>query len=124
MSEISLTETFKIAENDHGYSFGVGRLGDRWTGFAVGDCGNGEQMMFFLPGIAEDYQLGLTDREKVVKLVGAIAQAPEHGYGGIARWFVSEDLRGKPEDFRCAKCDEIGCPGECDDFDPFDEEAA
>lgn len=35
-SEIAITEPLKIGENDHGYWFGIGRLGERWAGFAVG----------------------------------------------------------------------------------------
>jgi hypothetical protein len=72
------------------------------------------------PAISEDYQLGLTDRELVIKLTGAIAQSVEHGYGGIARWFIPEELRGAPEDFTCERCETVGCRGTCESEDYFD----
>jgi len=112
MSGLELTDILKIGENDHGYSFAVGKLGGRWVGFAVGDLGEGKQGMFFLPGISEEYELGLTDRELAIRMTGAVAQSPEHGYGGIERWFVVEELRGRPEDFQCAECGEIACSGD------------
>lgn len=37
----------------------------------------------------------------------------EWGYGPVQRWFVHQDLRGRPEDFRCAECEEVGCRGQC-----------
>lgn len=113
MSTIQVEDAFKVGENDHGYYFGVGRVGGRWVGFAVGDAGESGQMMFLLPGISEDYHLGLLDRDRAIRMTGAIAQSPEHGYGGISRWFVEESLRGKPEDFRCEDCQEVGCSGDC-----------
>jgi hypothetical protein len=69
-----------------------------------------------LPLIEDDRnELGTRDKEKAILMTGAIAQAREHAYGGIARWFVEEELRGKPEDFRCANCQVIGCRGDCFD---------
>jgi len=104
-----LQDVFKIGENDYGYWFGVARMNDRWVGFAFGD-----NCIFFLPGVHECHELGLLDRDMAIKLTGANAQALENGYGGISRWFVDESLRGRPEDFRCPLCEEMGCQGECD----------
>jgi hypothetical protein len=118
-AEIRITDQQLIGENDHGYRFLVGKIGDRWVGFADGDLGDGKRMLFMFPAISEDYQMGLLDRELVIKLTGAIAQSVEHGYGGIARWFVPEELRGKPEDFTCEHCESVGCRGSCEREDYF-----
>lgn len=112
MSESGITEVLKIGDNSHGYWFGVGKYGSRWVGFAVSVVGEGRTGIFFLPGISEDYQLGLSDREKCIRMTGAVAQSPEHGYGGIERWYIGEELRGTPEEFRCAECGEFGCSGD------------
>lgn len=120
MSEAwAFDEVYKIGENDWGYWFGIGLLKDRWTGFAVGtwkDDKGEHQMMFFFPEIADDLVMGKTDRDLVIKLTGAIAQSVEHAYGGVSRWFVPEDLRGKPEDFICEVCSSVGCDKERHDF--------
>jgi hypothetical protein len=112
MSELKLNDPFIIGYNDHGYMFGVARVGERWVGFALAALSNGRDGMFLLPGISSDHRLGLADRERAIRMVGAVASAPEHGYGGIERWFVGEELRGKPDDFRCVECGEVGCSGE------------
>lgn len=114
---ISITNAMLIGENDHGYRFGVGQIGERWIGFAASDVG-----LFFFPGIAEDYLLGLLDRALVIKLTGAIARDVEQGYGGIARWFVPEELRGNPEDFRCENCQQVACDKQCYEYDFWEEE--
>lgn len=102
---MELTERVEVGENNHGYRFAVGKIaGDRWIGFADSDVG-----AFVLPGMSEEYEMGLADRDRAIKLTGAIAQSAEHGYGGIARWFVDESLRGKPEDFTCS--DQGDVPG-------------
>lgn len=119
MSQIQITDRFDIGENDHGYKFAVGKIGERWVGFADGALENGDRMYFMFPAISEDYQMGLTDRDLVIKMTGAIAQSVEHGYGGVARWFVPEDLRGKPEDFTCEHCESVGCRGTCESEDYF-----
>lgn len=117
--EIQITERFDIGENDHGYKFTVGKIGDRWVGFADGDLGRSKRALFMFPAISQDYQIGLMDRELVIKLTGAIAQSVEHGYGGIARWFVPEELRGSPRDFTCEYCESVGCRGSCEREDYF-----
>jgi hypothetical protein len=98
-----------------GYRFAVGKISGRWVGFADSDVG-----AFIFPTISEGHLCGISDRDRAIRLTGAIAQSFEHGYGGVDRWFVGEDLRGKPEDFRCAKCEEIGCVGECEEW--FEDE--
>ena len=116
---LQLKETMIVAENRHGYQFGIGLVGDRWIGFA-----RGAEMLFVFPAIADDFQLGLLDKQRVIKLTVAIACDPDGGYGGIDQWFVTYDLRGHPDDFRCPYCARVGCQGECrDDFDyHFDDE--
>jgi hypothetical protein len=111
-----IRDVIKIGENDHGYWFGVGVLEGRWIGFAVGEIGDGNEMVFWFPQVAEGHLIGLADRDKTIKLTSAIAQSPEQAYGGIKRWFIPEELRGIPDDWRCANCGEVGCPGDCHDF--------
>lgn len=116
-NQIQITDRLDIGENDHGYKFAVGKIGDRWVGFADGKLDDGNRMFFLFPEISEDYQMGLTDRDGVIKLTGAIAQSVEHGYGGIARWFIPEELRGDPKDFTCERCESVGCRGGCEQED-------
>jgi hypothetical protein len=111
---IQITDRFEIGENDHGYRFAIGKMGDRWIGFADGDLGNGKRVLFMFPHISENYQMGMADRDLVIKLTGAIAESLEHGYGGIERWFIPDELRGKPEDFTCEYCEGVGCRGTCE----------
>jgi len=106
--ELVLEDALPIGENEIGYSFLVARIGDRWIGFADSSVG-----MFLLPGVREGQYIGVKDKKEAILLSGAIAQSIEHGYGGVDEWFVPEDLRGKPEDYRCKTCSEIGCKGYC-----------
>jgi hypothetical protein len=90
MTNLHLRDVFLIGEND-AYIFGVGRVGDRWIGFAtdgsyarrVRDAFGAEglpadaSMLFVFPQIAEGYQMGILDRECCVLLTGAIAEDPE-----------------------------------------------
>ncbi len=119
---LTFSETLMIGSNEHGYSFGVGLLSDRWLGFSIGDDGNVLPMLFVMPEISEDFQLGIPDRDRCIRMAGAIAQDPERNYGGISTWLVAEDLRGDPEDFRCPLCREVCCGG-CEDYygDDFQE---
>lgn len=116
MNELNLSDVTKIGENNHGYEFMVGLLGGRWVGFAIGSENGVRIGLFFLPNIQEDFQLGVKDKTLAILLTGAIAQSAEYSYGGVARWFVGEDLRGDPEAFRCANCGSVGCDGKrCQD---------
>jgi hypothetical protein len=73
--------------------------------------------------VADGYDLGLLDRDRAIRMTGAVAQDVEASYGGVDRWFVAEALRGKPEDFRCAHCERVGCNGrECQDWDDPQED--
>jgi hypothetical protein len=120
--EFVFSETLVIGDNDH-YKFGVGLCGDRWCGFALGEPEDNNRMLFVFPGVAQDFQLGLPDRDKAILMTGAIAQEPDSMYGGILRWFVQDDLRGDPNTIeRCQDCGEIGCQGDCSFFDPFADE--
>lgn len=121
MSDLKLDDGVVIADNEH-YQFCVARNGERWVGFAIGKTTGGQSMMFFFPEIAEGYRLGLASREEAIRMTAAIAQDPGHSFGGVGRWFIPEELRASPEDYRCRDCDEVGCRGECrDDVWPDDE---
>lgn len=115
MSEIEITNQLLVGANAS-YSFRVGQVGKRWVGFAFGGG-----MIFFFPAISEGHQLGILDKDKATRLTGAIAEDENSGYGGIDRWSVPEELRGKPDDFRCKVCDEVGCSADHsqDDFDEY-----
>jgi hypothetical protein len=114
---IKIEEQVLVGSNRHGYTFAVGRLGDRWVGYA-----GGGGMLFILPGMSEDHELGLTDRDEAIRRVGACALDGGQGYGGIDEWHVPEDLRGDPDAYRCAVCDEVCCDEDhadlCDDWEP------
>lgn len=121
MSEpLAFEEILSIGTNAHGYSFAVGRVGERWIGFAAGRVAPAPHSagIFVFSELSEDYVLGLKDRDEAIRYTGALAQDPEQGYGGITRWHVPEALRGDPEALRCTKCGEIHPRSEpCDDFD-------
>ena len=114
-----LSETVLVGENDYGYQFAVGRHGDSWVGFAVGTTEAG-RMLFLFPEISSGVVMGIGSRDEAIRMVGAIAEDPEHGYGGIDRWFVNESLRGTPDEYRCADCGEVGCNGEECHYCDFD----
>lgn len=110
---MEISERIEVGENKLGYQFAVAAIPDggggvRWIGFADSNVG-----AFLFTQISENYVVGIPDKERAIKLTGAIAQSIEHGYGGVDTWHVGESLRGKPEDFRCAECREIGCRGDC-----------
>lgn len=128
--QLDLTDVFFIGEND-AYRFGIGRLGDRWVGFAQeGQASERSRrafrsegmdvapgMLFFFPEVSEGFELGVADRQHAILLTGALAQDPENCYGGVEKWHVPEGLRGDPENFRCQHCDRVGCDGsECLDY--------
>jgi hypothetical protein len=108
---LSFEEEFLVGSNPHGYSFYVGRLDDRWLGYAIGAA-----MVFVFPGISTDHRIGVADRDEAIRRLGAIAQDPASGYGGIKAWFVEEALRGDPVAYRCKVCGEVCC-GEDHDAD-------
>lgn len=115
---MEIGERVEVGENSHGYTFAVGSIPDedggvRWIGFAEGDTGEG-RFTFIFPDVREGHVMGVKGRDHAIKLVGAIAQSPEHGHGGVERWFVDESLRGKPEDFACENCWGVACPGDCE----------
>lgn len=118
--ETGFTNITVIGENDHGYRFAAGKLGDRWYGFVAGKISESKGMAFILPGCSEDeidHLLPEISEEKdvmemIIKRVGAVAAHYEHGYGGIARWFVEESLRGTVEEFLCPECDSVACSPE------------
>ena len=143
MHQIEITDTVAIGHNDRGYYFWVGQVGSRWIGFAsespevlrakrafgADGLGVDPSMLFLFPEVSDGYDMGLRDRDKAIRLTGAVAQAPESAYGGIDHWHVPEALRGQPDDFRCAWCDRVGCDGvACQEdgfnYDPFAEDGA
>jgi hypothetical protein len=108
--DAELLDPLVIGDNDLGYTFVVGRLDDRWLGGAIG-----AGMLFVFPEITVGCYLGVSDRETAIRMTSAIAQDPEHGYGGITRWRVDPRLRAAPDDFRCRHCGEVCCDGSCRD---------
>ena len=122
MADLTFSDIFVIAENDH-YRFVIARCGDRWFGGAMESLAAQEAreafaseclpvqppMMFIFAQVSEGFEFGVQDRNRAIMLVGAIAQDEESSYGEVDRWFVPEGQRGKPEAFRCERCGEIGC---------------
>ncbi len=117
MDPIRIDEQIEVGRNEWGYSFAVGRVLDRWLGYAIGGGG-----IFFFAGVADGPLLGLIDRDEAIRRVGAIARDDAQGFGGVAAWSVPEDLRGDPERYRCPVCDEVCCGAdhEYDDEDGWD----
>jgi hypothetical protein len=121
---LTITDTKLIGENDV-YSFWVARCGERFIGyaresrsacdakaaFAAEGLPTEPSMMFLFPEISDGVEMGTADRDRAIKLTGALAQDPEQSYGGVARWHVPPELRGAPDDFRCPNCDRVGCDG-------------
>jgi len=105
-------ETLLVGENDSGYEFGVGRIGDEWIGFAK--CGHA---LWWFTMQAPRGRLGVPDRDEAIRQTHAYATAPENGYGGITRWFVQEDLRGDADAYRCPRCGAVFCNGECEKYE-------
>lgn len=103
-----LTDVTIIGENDHGYRFAVGKRGHEWQALAIGKTED-ETIGFFFPNLCENRFFRDDPRETAILFAGAFAQDPENMYGGISRWFVPENLRGKPEDFRCPDCGSYDC---------------
>lgn len=117
-AEFSLDRLKFIAENDHGWRFGVGRAAGRWVGFAAPTTNDGSGIiMFFSEVSGPDYHLGLEDRDEAIRLTAALAVDPEN-YGGVDRWLIEEELRGDPEAYRCPQCGRVGCRGDCFDESP------
>jgi hypothetical protein len=117
---IKFEDSLLVGRNSHGYTFGVGRVGRYWLGYAIGGG-----MIFMLPGVDTGVELGLLDVTEAMLRVGAIAQDPAHGYGGIEEWFVAESLRGDPEAYRCSLCREVCCGGDhLRDYPDFFEDDA
>lgn len=119
---LSFEELITVGSNDLGYTFFVGRLKGRWIGFALGTVQRpqGETgMIFIFPEVAEQFVLGLPDRDAAIRMTGAIAQDPESGYGGISQWLQPKELRGDPAKFRCPQCGRIGCQGDCETVTDF-----
>ncbi len=132
---LELHDVTIIAENDHGWRFGVGRIGERWVGFGTESAAREQSRAAFDseglpvdPGylhlfteVGTATEMGVADRDEAIRLTGAAAQDPEACFGGIDRWFVAEDLRGDPEKYRCPDCDGIGGDCVCDEENDRDD---
>ena len=134
--DLKIEEFEFIGRNDY-WQFAVGRCGDRWLGLALEgmaiqaareafrseglECQ--DPYMHIFSEVSDGTNLGMLDKRKAILLVGALAQDSEHDFGGIYAWLVPEELRGKPEDFRCATCGDVGCDGRrCCEEDYHDDE--
>ena len=127
--QLNFVDVVLIGSNDT-WRFLVARIdgGHRWVGLAAPRRSSSEQafhdvgfpvspqMLMILTLVGDGCEMGILDRDLAIRLVGAIAQNAEDGYGGIDTWNVPEDLRGHPNQFRCVLCDRVGCNGtECRD---------
>ncbi|MCE9605055.1 MAG: hypothetical protein K8U03_09170 [Planctomycetia bacterium] len=114
---IDCSRSITIAENEHWW-FNVGPITGteppRWVGYALGKQRvEGSLALMLFPEVSDGCELGLLNKWRAVLLTGAIAQDPASCYGGVANWFVDEQDRGSPEDFRCQRCGDVGCTGDC-----------
>ena len=109
---IQIEQEVDVGRNSHGYTFHVGLLSGYWLGYA-----QGAETIFLFPGIRTGHQLGILDRDEAIRRVGAIAQDPASGYGGIEEWSVEESLRGDPAAYLCPVCDEVCCGEDHSDED-------
>ena len=73
---IELTDITRIGQNDD-YVFAVGRIVDRWIGFARGATPETLPILFVFPEVAEGYELGVPDRARAVLLTGAVVVLPD-----------------------------------------------
>jgi len=126
---MNITDLTVIGENDAGWRFAVGRIGDRWVGvglesasvvaarnaFADEGLPVDPGYMHIFPEVCDGFIMGVEDRHRAILMTGAIAQDFEHAFGGVDRWHVPPELRGNPDDFRCDDCGNVGCPGDCAD---------
>jgi hypothetical protein len=134
---LDLKEIEPVAANEH-YTFCVARLEGKWVGFATvskrtlamrrafaeqGLPPTEKIGLFFFAEISDGDALGIEDRAKAILLTGAIAQDPESAYGGVDEWMVANELRGNPDDYRCANCGHVACDrdGCAVDYDCYDE---
>lgn len=116
----SLEDVLILGANEH-WQFGVGRQGERWIGFAFGRLEDGHGYLHVLTEVCDEpWLVDVTDRDRVIRMTGAVACDPEASWGGVAEWYVDEELRGDPEEFRCDVCGQVGCRGGCREDDGFD----
>lgn len=130
-------EGFEVIGRNDLWQFGIGKLGDRWVGvagqseiasaaksaFASEGLAVEPEYLHILSEVSEESELGMRDKRAAILLIGALAQDPESGFGGIDKWFVPEELRGDPEKFRCERCATVGCSGkDCSDCDQLDDD--
>lgn len=119
-NSIYFKEMLLLAFSDH-WEFCVGRVGARWLGFAMGRIGPNRNFINIFHQVAEGHQLGLPDRDHAIRLTTALIEADVECMGAVTFWITSPELRGRPEDFTCAHCGEVGCDGaDCQDSGPDD----
>lgn len=110
---LKVAEATVIAHNEL-YQFAVGRVEEQWVGYAIGHCNDHTRMLFYLNITGNNsIDLGLENRDEAIRRTAAMAQAPEHGYGGVDAWFIDEPLRASPDEYRCPHCEELFCTGQC-----------
>lgn len=111
--DIELKEEVWIARTAH-YCWGVGRVGQRWIGFAVGPLiRDVERVLFAIPEISEGVMLGIEDLNRAVRMTSAYAASEESDFGLVTEWLIPEEDRGDPEDYRCDGCGQLFCDGGC-----------
>lgn len=113
---LKITDSIHIGDNaDLGYRFGVGKVGGRWVGFAIGNTDGGGCM--FMLSISPDAWLGVVERDDAIRRSAAFIQSPENGYGGFTHWHMDDSLRSVADDFRCETCNDVCCNGRCRDYE-------
>jgi hypothetical protein len=101
--ELRIERAIILAESDHGVSFGVGQVGERWVGFARGTSRdtNTEELMEFvflfgevsegvvLPGTA--IVAGVATQTKALALTIKALTDPRSPWGPV-EWYIDETI--------------------------------
>lgn len=113
-AEINIEEAHLWGRNEF-YDFYIGRVGDRWAGFAVGVIDETQRMAFMLPGVSEGFNVGCVDREEAFRLTVAIILDGAGGYGPVDEWLDDTYRLVDVEQFRDQYSGEICHPSQWDE---------
>lgn len=91
------------------------RMGDRWVPAALGALESGRSFLNVLP--TPGPEVGMESLEAAVRLASAYAQDEAQGLGPVVRWYLAAGRRAGPEEYRCARCHQLDCFGECGEDD-------
>ena len=108
--ELRIDRLLMVGQNARGFEFSIGLLNHRWVAFVRRRMVYGTEIHIFRARY-ESYTPSGSDliRARVIGMVAAIAQDPARGFGGVDEWYVEEELRATPEQYRCPHCGKVAC---------------